>query len=79
MPSSMSQIRRDHIHLIDISAAAEQLGVSVRYVRRLVSQRRIPYVKLGHYLRFDPAELDEWIDRSRVSELVEFRRCARSA
>jgi excisionase family DNA binding protein len=74
----MSPSRKDHVNLIDIAGAAEQLGVSVRYVRRLVSQRRIPYVKFGHYLRFDPTELDAWIDRSRVGEF-EFRRSSRSA
>ena len=52
--------------LIDIDHAAEQLGVSVRYVRRLVCQRRIPYLKLGHYVRFDPRELEAWIDQARV-------------
>jgi excisionase family DNA binding protein len=60
--------------LIDITTAAERLGVSVRYVRRLVAQRRIPYVKFGHYLRFDEAELDEWIDRSRVAAFDPGRR-----
>jgi excisionase family DNA binding protein len=60
--------------LVDISDAAERLGVSVRYVRRLVAERRIPYVKLGHYLRFDPAEIDEWIDRSRVREISQPRK-----
>jgi len=59
----------NHTTLIDIAGAAAQLGVSVRYLRRLVSQRRIPYVKLGHYVRFDPAEIDEWIDRARVGDL----------
>jgi hypothetical protein len=33
--------------LIDISALADRFGVSVRYVRRLVAERRIPYIKLG--------------------------------
>lgn len=74
----MSTTRTGHTCLIDITGAAERLGVSVRYVRRLVAQRRIPYVKLGHYLRFDPAELEAWIDRSRVCEL-ESRRTPRSA
>lgn len=55
------------VRLIDIAAAADRLGVSVRYVRRLVAQRRIPYVKFGHYLRFDPVELDAWIDSSRIA------------
>lgn len=64
----MSRPRAGHTRLIDIATAAEQLGVSVRYVRRLVAERRIPYVKLGHYLRFDPVEIDAWIDRARVDE-----------
>jgi excisionase family DNA binding protein len=53
-------------NLIDIARAAERLGVSVRYVRRLVAERRIPYVKFGLLLRFDPIELEAWIDAARV-------------
>ena len=61
----------DHIqrNLIDVSATADRLGVSVRYVRRLVAERRIPYFKLGHLLRFDSAEVDDWLDRTRVDEI----------
>lgn len=44
--------------LLDIEDAADVLGVSVRYMRRLVAERRIRHVKLGHYLRFTPADLD---------------------
>ena len=51
--------------LIDITQVAEQLGVSVRHVRRLVAERRIPYVKWGHLLRFDPRAIDAWLDEAR--------------
>ena len=51
--------------LIDITAVAERLGVQVRHVRRLVYERRIPYIKWGHLIRFDPAEIDRWIDQAR--------------
>jgi excisionase family DNA binding protein len=37
----------------------------VRHVRRLVAERRIPFIKWGHLLRFDPEELAGWIDCSR--------------
>jgi excisionase family DNA binding protein len=53
-------------HLLDIEAVAEHLGVSVRHVRRLVSERRIPYLKWGHLLRFDPAAIAEWLDQNRL-------------
>ena len=53
--------------LLDITAIAEQLGVNIRHVRRLVAERRIPYLKWGHLLRFDPDEIDTWLDEARVS------------
>ena len=51
--------------LVDIEWVAGRLGVKVRHVRRLVADRRIPFVKCGHLLRFDPAEIEAWIDGSR--------------
>ncbi len=51
--------------LVDIEWVAGRLGVKVRHVRRLVADRRIPLVKWGHLLRFDPAEIEAWIDGSR--------------
>jgi excisionase family DNA binding protein len=51
--------------LIDINELARHLGVNVRHVRRLVAERRIPFVKWGHLLRFDPAEIKRWVDTAR--------------
>ena len=51
--------------LIPIDAVARQLGVEVRHVRRLVYEERIPYIKWGHLLRFDPREIQEWVDQYR--------------
>ena len=54
-------------HLVDIEAVARHLGVSVRHVRRLVFERRIPFIKWGHLLRFDLDEITVWIDGWRQS------------
>jgi len=54
--------------LLDVEGVAEVLGVGIRHVRRLVDQRRIPFVKVGHYVRFDPREIAVWIDERRVPE-----------
>jgi excisionase family DNA binding protein len=51
--------------LLDINGVAEYLGVTVRHIRRLVAEQRIPYVKWGSILHFDPAEIDAWIDDHR--------------
>jgi excisionase family DNA binding protein len=53
--------------LLDIEGVAEVLGVSIRHVRRLVAERRIPYIKWGRFLRFDPAQIEAWIDGARVA------------
>jgi excisionase family DNA binding protein len=51
--------------LVTIAEVADALGVDVRHVRRLVHEKRIPYIKWGHLLRFDPAEIRAWIDQNR--------------
>ena len=54
--------------LLDIQAVADRLGVQVRHVRRLVTERRIPFIKWGHLLRFDPTEIEQWLEAARVPQ-----------
>lgn len=54
--------------LLDIAALAERLGVTERFVRRLVEERRIPFLKIGKFIRFDPADVAAWIDEQRVDQ-----------
>ena len=56
------------VSLLDVGGAAARLSVTVRFVRRLVAERRIPYVKVGKFVRFDPADLEAWIDDHRVGQ-----------
>ena len=51
------------IPLLDVHEVAQWLGVGERHVRRLVFERRIPYVKWGRLIRFDPGELAAWLDK----------------
>lgn len=53
--------------LIDVGALAERLGVEVRFVRRLVDERRIPFYKVGKHVRFDSADVAQWIADRRVA------------
>src|SRR4051812_32051119 len=51
--------------LLNITDLADHRGVNVRHIRRLVHERRIPFIKWGHLIRFDPDEIRTWIDESR--------------
>lgn len=48
-------------HLLDVKEVAEILGVNVRHVRRLVFESRIPYLKWGRLVRFDPRDIERWL------------------
>jgi excisionase family DNA binding protein len=52
--------------IVDIDGAAEHLTVTVRFLRTLVAERRIPHLKVGKFLRFDLDDLDTWLDTCRV-------------
>lgn len=52
--------------LLDIDAVALALGVTHRHVQRLVAERRIPFLKVGRFVRFDPGALNVWLDEQRV-------------
>ncbi len=62
----MPTTKNDRLPLMDLPALAERLGVNHRYVRRLVAERRVPFIKFGHLLRFDPAEIEVWLGAARV-------------
>lgn len=51
--------------LLDLPTVAERLGVGERHIRRLVFERRIPFVKWGHLLRFEPDDIEAWLDENR--------------
>ena len=52
--------------LLDIGALAAHLGVTPRFVRRLVHERRVPFLKIGKFVRFDPGEIERWVDECRT-------------
>lgn len=57
----------DRRQLLDIDAVAELLSTSVRHIRRLVQERRIPVVRVGRLVRFDPVDIDAWLGEHRSS------------
>jgi excisionase family DNA binding protein len=54
--------------LLDMADVAILMATSVRHVQRLVSERRIPFLKVGRFVRFDPVDLSRWLAANRVGE-----------
>jgi excisionase family DNA binding protein len=65
--------RRDDasaVPLVGVLDLAERLGTSERFVRRLVSERRVPFHKVGKFVRFDPEDIDIWLADHRVEPIA---------
>ncbi|MHB1554883.1 MAG: helix-turn-helix domain-containing protein [Acidimicrobiales bacterium] len=52
--------------LVRLDEVAKALCVTERHLRRLIAERRIPFVKVGYFIRFDPHEIARWVTAHRV-------------
>jgi excisionase family DNA binding protein len=52
--------------LVGAETVATWLAISPRYLKRLVGEKRIPFIKVGHFVRFDPLEIELWIEFHKV-------------
>ena len=53
--------------LLTVEQAAERMCTKQRFIRRLIAERRIPYVKLGAHVRIDDRDIDAFIAAGRVT------------
>jgi excisionase family DNA binding protein len=51
---------READRLVDAAVAGELLGVPASWVLAQARAGRIPHVRLGRYVRFEPEELRAW-------------------
>ena len=59
-----------HDRLLNVAEVAELLGTKERFVRRLVAERRIAFVKVGTHVRIRASVVAEFIEQSTVEPLV---------
>ena len=52
--------------LLTVDEAAERLGTSARFIRRLIAERRITYTKLGRHVRIAARDLDAYVASGRI-------------
>jgi excisionase family DNA binding protein len=58
--------------LISIREAAQYTGLSIHTLYAMVSQRRIPHVKMGRLVKFDLEMLDKWIKQQTVMPVAKW-------
>jgi excisionase family DNA binding protein len=52
--------------MLTVKQAAERLGTSERFVRRLILERRIAYAKLGRHVRIAASNRGAFIAAGRI-------------
>lgn len=56
--------------LLTVEAAADRMGTSVRFVRRLIAERRIGFIKLGRLVRIAESDVDVFIEAGRMPAIT---------
>jgi excisionase family DNA binding protein len=54
--------------LLSVKELAARLGLAEYTVYEWVSEKRIPYTKVGRRTMFDPAEIARWLEQHTVRE-----------
>jgi excisionase family DNA binding protein len=52
--------------LYTVNETAERLNTTPRFVRRLISERRIPFVRVGRHIRIAEEDVEAFIAAGRV-------------
>lgn len=55
---------------LTVEEAADYLNTSVRFVRRLIAERRIPFHKIGSHVRIAPVDLESFAQAGRVEPIT---------
>jgi excisionase family DNA binding protein len=56
---------------LTVSEAAAYLNTSVRFVRRLISERRIAFHRVGRHVRLAVGDLEAFVQAGRVAPMTE--------
>lgn len=52
--------------LLTVEQAADYLNITTHFTRRLIRERRIPFLKVGRLIRFRRADLDAYLTACAV-------------
>jgi excisionase family DNA binding protein len=57
-----SNIRSCPPKQLNVPEASEYIGISQRYLRNLIAERKVPCVRLGSRVLFRLVDLDRWLE-----------------
>lgn len=63
----MTESNTDPEGLWDVNDTAAYLKVNHMTVRRMVNENRLPYLRIGKLLRFEPALVRDWVAGKSIS------------
>ena len=63
---STNQPTSREFELIDAKQASAILGIPYTWLLAQARARAIPHHRLGHYVRFNPDDLEEWLAETRI-------------
>jgi excisionase family DNA binding protein len=56
--------------LLSVEAAAERFDCKPRFIRRLIAERRIEFVRIGRHVRISESALADFVEAGRVEPLT---------
>jgi excisionase family DNA binding protein len=59
---------------LTVKEVSGYIGIATDTIYTMVSQRRIPYVKVGRLVKFDQSDLDSWLKQHKVMPMPS-KRC----
>ena len=54
---------------LGVKELSEYLGVSRNTIYFWLSQRKVPYFKIGRFVKFDVKEIEKWLQDRKVKNL----------
>ena len=52
--------------VMDVHQLSKEIGISPGGIYHWVSQKKIPYIKIGRNVRFDIEAIREWLEKKKV-------------
>jgi excisionase family DNA binding protein len=56
--------------LLSLPEAADRLGTTTRFPRRLIAERRIRFVRLGRHVRIPESAIEEFVEAGTVRPIT---------